>query len=68
MGEQEDLVRELMEALDPFMRVYRLNEPISQGWPDDRGAREIMPGAWPKWRDLRRAAEAHAKAEAALTS
>lgn len=68
MGEQEPLIAELMKALGPFKAVYRLNEPISAGWPDDKSSHDFTPGAWPDWADFRRASEAFAKAEAALNT
>lgn len=45
-------------ALDPFASVYRLNEPLANAWPDDMPARDIIPGAWPTWADLRNAEQA----------
>lgn len=47
--------RELNAAIEPFARVFRICRDIGAGWPDDRPAREILPGIWPTWGDLKRA-------------
>lgn len=63
---EREILRDLVQALAPFKAVYRLNEPLSAGWPDDKSNRDFMPGAWPDWADFRRAAEAHERARVAF--
>lgn len=52
------LVKELRQAMDPFVRVYKMNEPLAANWPDDMSARECFPGLWPTWGDLKALATA----------
>lgn len=54
----ERQVRALKKAADPFVRVYRINLPISDGWPDDTPVRSIIPGVWPTWGELKALVEA----------
>lgn len=47
-------IRELEAAITPFVRVYRLNEPLAANWPEDKPLADCVPGVWPTWADLRR--------------
>ena len=49
------------EALEPFKAVFKINEPLSEGWPDDKPNSEFIPSVWPNWNDFRRAAAVHAE-------
>jgi hypothetical protein len=52
---------ELVEALDPFARVARLNDAAGLNSPDERPCRDFFPGIWPTLGDCRRAAAVLAK-------
>ena len=51
-------IKVLEAALTPFVRVYRINEPLGALWPDDRPAISCVPGLWPTWGDLKRCGNA----------
>lgn len=44
--------QELREALEPFLRVYRVNEPLALD--PELGLRDVLPGVWPTWGNLER--------------
>lgn len=48
----------LKKAIDPFQRVVRLNAPIEDTIPTDASLREVIPGVWPSWEDLKRLVKA----------
>jgi hypothetical protein len=52
---------ELVEALDPFARVARLNDAAGLDASDERPCRDFFPGMWPTLGDCRRAAAIIAK-------
>jgi hypothetical protein len=55
MRNAADHIEKLEEALDPFSRVAGLVEPLADDWDDERPAKDILPGIWPTWGDLKRA-------------
>ena len=44
-------LEEVARAADPFMRLVRMNAPLNLA--DDRPLRDILPGVWPTWGDLK---------------
>lgn len=45
----------LRKALEPFARIWRINEPLSPSL--DRGIRESVPELWPTMGDCKNAAD-----------
>jgi hypothetical protein len=43
--------RALKAAFDPFRRVVALNEPLDI--PADANLRDVIPGVWPSWGQLK---------------
>ncbi len=43
-------LREVREALDPFLRIYYINKQLNP--PTERALRDYLAGAWPVWGDL----------------
>lgn len=52
----------LLKALEPFVRVVRINAPISADWPDSYPPSRFVPGVWPDWGEFKRAEAAFDKA------
>lgn len=46
------------DALEVFARIYRMNEPIAQGWGREKPNWEFMPRVWPVWGDFKKAHDA----------
>lgn len=61
MAEPQEL-QELLDAMEPFVRVVRINAPLSADWPDDYPPKRFMPGIWPNWAEFKRAEAAFVKA------
>jgi hypothetical protein len=59
--ELADTIEELVDALDPFARVVRINDAADMNSPDDKPCRDFFPGIWPTLGDCRRAAAILAK-------
>jgi hypothetical protein len=54
LSADQNRIKELERALEPFVRVYRLNEQLSANWNDGKPVADVIPGAWPVWSDLKR--------------
>lgn len=60
------------EAADPFIRVYELAmacpRQTPQPYDDSAPLRDMFPGVWPEWGDLRKLCEALSNPQAAATA
>lgn len=49
--------KQLMAALEPFARAYLVVRDVNDGRSEHSPARDLLPGIWPTWGDLKRAGE-----------